>query len=86
VLSAEEMGSLLASIDISALIGLRDRAVTALIGYTFARVTRDCPPAVAMWLHCCNDRPCGLLSLASHGAPSKRLPAAITRNHRVGWA
>src|SRR5256885_16876780 len=38
VLSAEEMGQLLASIDISTLIGLRDRALIALMGYTFARV------------------------------------------------
>lgn len=32
------MGQLLASIDISTLIGLRDRALIALMGYTFARV------------------------------------------------
>jgi site-specific recombinase XerD len=38
VLSADEMGALLASIDTSALIGLRDRALIALMGYTFARV------------------------------------------------
>jgi integrase/recombinase XerD len=38
VLSAEEMGALLASIDVSTLIGLRDRALIALMGYTFARV------------------------------------------------
>jgi integrase/recombinase XerD len=38
VLSAEEMGALLASIDTSTLIGLRDRALIALMGYTFARV------------------------------------------------
>jgi integrase/recombinase XerD len=38
VLSAEEMGTLLASIDTSTLIGLRDRALIALMGYTFARV------------------------------------------------
>src|SRR5437868_12102138 len=38
VLSAEEMGQLLASIDTSTLIGLRDRALIALMGYTFARV------------------------------------------------
>jgi len=38
VLSAEEMRQLLDSIDVSTLIGLRDRAVIALMGYTFARV------------------------------------------------
>ncbi len=38
VLSAEEMGQLLGSIDTSTLIGLRDRALIALMGYTFARV------------------------------------------------
>jgi integrase/recombinase XerD len=38
VLSADEMGTLLASIDTSALIGLRDRALIALMGYTFARI------------------------------------------------
>jgi integrase len=38
VLSADEMGALLASIDTSTLIGLRDRALIALMGYTFARV------------------------------------------------
>jgi integrase/recombinase XerD len=38
VLSAEEMGQLLSSIDTSELIGLRDRALIALMGYTFARV------------------------------------------------
>jgi integrase/recombinase XerD len=38
VLSAEEMGQLLASIDTGTLIGLRDRALIALMGYTFARV------------------------------------------------
>jgi integrase/recombinase XerD len=38
VLSAEEMGALLASIDTKTLLGLRDRALIALMGYTFARV------------------------------------------------
>lgn len=38
VLSAEEMGQLLSSIDTSTLIGLRDRALIGLMGYTFARV------------------------------------------------
>jgi site-specific recombinase XerD len=38
VLSAEEMRQLLDSIDTSILIGLRDRALIALMGYTFARV------------------------------------------------
>jgi integrase/recombinase XerD len=38
VLSAEEMGQLLGSIDTGSLIGLRDRALIALMGYTFARV------------------------------------------------
>jgi integrase/recombinase XerD len=38
VLSAEEMRALLDSIDTAALIGLRDRALIALMGYTFARV------------------------------------------------
>jgi integrase/recombinase XerD len=38
VLSAEEMRELLDSIDTSKLIGLRDRALIALMGYTFARV------------------------------------------------
>jgi site-specific recombinase XerD len=38
VLSAEEMGQLLGSIDTSELIGLRDRALIALMGYTFARI------------------------------------------------
>ncbi len=38
VLSADEMGTLLGSIDTSSLIGLRDRALIALMGYTFARV------------------------------------------------
>jgi integrase/recombinase XerD len=38
VLPAEEMGGLVASIDVTTLIGLRDRAFIALMGYTFARV------------------------------------------------
>ncbi|HEV8413033.1 MAG TPA: tyrosine-type recombinase/integrase [Bryobacteraceae bacterium] len=38
VLSAEEMGALLASIDITTLIGLRDRALIGLMGYSFAGV------------------------------------------------
>src|SRR5713101_2139195 len=38
VLSAEEMRTLLDSIDITTLIGLRDRALIAFMGYTFARV------------------------------------------------
>lgn len=38
VLSAEEMHDLLAAIDTSSLLGLRDRALIALMGYTFARV------------------------------------------------
>ena len=38
VLSADEMRILLESIDIEELIGLRDRALIALMGYTFARV------------------------------------------------
>lgn len=38
VLSAEEMRVLLDSIDVSKLIGLRDRALISLMGYTFARV------------------------------------------------
>jgi integrase/recombinase XerD len=38
VLSAEEMGALLRSIDVTTLIGLRDRALIGLMGYTFARV------------------------------------------------
>lgn len=39
VLSAEEMGLLLNSIDTSTLLGLRDRALIAVMGYTFARVS-----------------------------------------------
>lgn len=38
VLAADEMRALLASIDAGTLIGLRDRALIALMGYTFARV------------------------------------------------
>ncbi len=38
VLSAEEMRDLLAAIDVTSLLGLRDRALIALMGYTFARV------------------------------------------------
>ena len=38
VLSAEEMHELLAAIDTTPLLGLRDRALIALMGYTFARV------------------------------------------------
>ncbi len=38
VLSADEMRQLLDSIDTSKLIGLRDRALIPLMGYTFARV------------------------------------------------
>jgi len=38
VLDADEMRELLASIEIDTLIGLRDRALIALMGYTFARV------------------------------------------------
>ena len=38
VLSAEEMHELLAAIDATSLLGLRDRALIALMGYTFARV------------------------------------------------
>jgi integrase/recombinase XerD len=38
VLSAEEMRVLLDSIDTTTLIGLRDRALIGLMGYTFARV------------------------------------------------
>lgn len=39
VLDASEMRDLLVSIDTSSLIGLRDRALIALMGYTFARVS-----------------------------------------------
>src|SRR4029077_17377802 len=39
VLSADEMRQLLDSIDTSELIGLRDRALIGLMGYSFARVT-----------------------------------------------
>jgi integrase/recombinase XerD len=38
VLSAEEMRQLLDSIETDTLLGLRDRALIALMGYTFARV------------------------------------------------
>jgi integrase/recombinase XerD len=38
VLSADEMRELLAAIDTTSLLGLRDRALIALMGYTFARV------------------------------------------------
>lgn len=38
VLAAEEMRALLDSIDVTKPIGLRDRALIALMGYTFARV------------------------------------------------
>jgi integrase/recombinase XerD len=39
VLSGKEMRQLLKSIDIGELIGLRDRALLGLMGYTFARVS-----------------------------------------------
>jgi integrase/recombinase XerD len=39
VLAADEMGELLASIDTDTLLGLRDRALIGLMGYTFARVS-----------------------------------------------
>ena len=38
MLSVEEMGALLASINTTTLIGLRDRALIGLMGYTSARV------------------------------------------------
>ena len=38
VLSADEMGQLLNAIDVTGLKGLRDRALIALMGYTFARI------------------------------------------------
>jgi site-specific recombinase XerD len=38
VLTADEMRALIASINTTKLIGLRDRALIALMGYTFARV------------------------------------------------
>ena len=38
VLSAEEMGQLISSIDTGTLIGLRDRTLIGLMSYTFARV------------------------------------------------
>lgn len=38
VLSADEMRELLLAIDVTSLLGLRDRALIALMGYTFARV------------------------------------------------
>jgi integrase len=38
VLSGEEMRQLLESIDVGELIGLRDRALIGLMGYSFARV------------------------------------------------
>jgi integrase/recombinase XerD len=38
VLSVEEMHDLLAAIDTTSLLGLRDRALIGLMGYTFARV------------------------------------------------
>ncbi len=38
VLTAEEMRALLDSIDTTRLIGVRDRALIAVMGYTFARV------------------------------------------------
>ncbi len=38
VLSAEEMGTLLKSVDTKTLIGLRDRALIATMAFTFARV------------------------------------------------
>jgi integrase/recombinase XerD len=39
VLSGDEMRQLLDSIDTSELIGLRDRALLGLMGYTFSRVS-----------------------------------------------
>lgn len=39
VLSAEEARKLLSSIDVSTLLGLRDRAIIAVMVYSFARVT-----------------------------------------------
>ncbi len=39
VLDADEMHDLLASIDTGSLLGLRERALIALMGYTFARVS-----------------------------------------------
>src|SRR5467141_3793203 len=39
VLSADEMRQLLDSIDTSKLIGVRDRALIGLMGYSFARVS-----------------------------------------------
>ena len=39
VLSADELRELLAAIDTASLLGLRDRALIALMGYTFARVS-----------------------------------------------
>ena len=38
MLSAEETRALLDSIDVSTMIGLRDRALIALMTYTFSRV------------------------------------------------
>lgn len=38
VLSTDEMRELLAAIDTTSLLGLRDRALIALMGYTFASV------------------------------------------------
>jgi len=43
VLSGDEMRQLLDSIDTSEMIGLRDRALLGLMGYTFARVSAVVP-------------------------------------------
>src|ERR1700704_5242840 len=39
VLSSEEATALLADMDVSTVVGLRDRAIIAVMTYTFARVT-----------------------------------------------
>ena len=52
VLDAGEMRDLLASIDTGSLIGLRDRALIALMGYTFARVSGAVGMRVGVRLPC----------------------------------
>jgi site-specific recombinase XerD len=78
VLSGDEMRQLLESIDTSDLIGLRDRALIGVMGYTFARVSAVARCASRTAFNRGAVRGCGCMRKAASGMRCPATTASTT--------
>jgi Phage integrase, N-terminal SAM-like domain len=86
VLTAEQARELLDSIDVSTLVGLRDRALIAVMTFAFARMARSSPCASRIIFRRANAGGCGCTRKAASATKCRRITLwkPISTLHRGG--